>query len=142
MPSPLDEPEQPTPSPNPIATDDTKQPLAIADAPFPDERPGEVRTLDLGQGGIVKLDELGPMIINSDGVRGRRASPGSNLNRLDSHSVTQSERRAWGHERGCALMVDLVPDSELERPPSDRTGADGATPRQEAECRATQEARC
>ncbi len=28
----------------------------------------EVHTLDLGEGNVVKLDDLGPMIINSDGV--------------------------------------------------------------------------
>jgi hypothetical protein len=28
----------------------------------------EVQSLDLGDGNVVKLDKLGPMIINSDGV--------------------------------------------------------------------------
>jgi hypothetical protein len=28
----------------------------------------EVHTMDVGEGNVVKLDKLGPMIINSDGV--------------------------------------------------------------------------
>jgi hypothetical protein len=81
MPSPLDQPEQPTPAEqndneaqDQTAIDPPPQPLAIeygeatqtaADASTPDET---VQKLDLGGGDVVKLDALGPMIINTDGV--------------------------------------------------------------------------
>jgi transcription antitermination factor NusG len=81
MPSPLDQPEQPTPAEqndnevqDQTAIDQPPQPLAIeygeatqtaADASTSDET---VQKLDLGQGDVVKLDALGPMIINTDGV--------------------------------------------------------------------------
>jgi hypothetical protein len=81
MPSPLDQPESSTPprSPTedqpvlPASTTDAR-PLAIADTPAnpqtedtkTDEE--EVHVLDVGGGNVVKLDKLGPMIINSDGV--------------------------------------------------------------------------
>lgn len=81
MPSPLDQPEQPTPAEqdakdaqDQISTDQPPQPLAIeygeatqtaSGAPTADET---VQKLDLGQGDVVKLDALGPMIINTDGV--------------------------------------------------------------------------
>jgi hypothetical protein len=32
------------------------------------EEKEEIKTLDLGEGTVIKLDKLGPMIINSDGV--------------------------------------------------------------------------
>jgi hypothetical protein len=74
MPSPLDQPEQPTPA-DQTAIDQPPQPLAIeygeatqtaADTSTSDET---VQKLDLGGGDVVKLDALGPMIINTDGVR-------------------------------------------------------------------------
>jgi hypothetical protein len=88
---PLDEPEDPTPSHSPIPADETTSyrtsppphplPLAITDEPAqpePSQRNPqsdeaeaggvEVHSLDLGDGNVVKLDKLGPMIINSDGV--------------------------------------------------------------------------
>ncbi|RXK39592.1 hypothetical protein M231_03094 [Tremella mesenterica] len=46
-------------------------PLAI-EAPHPEvKEEEEVHTLDLGEGNVVKLDKLGPMIINSDGTLSR-----------------------------------------------------------------------
>jgi hypothetical protein len=80
MPSPLDYPESSTPSktpepddrPAPRSADETR-PLAI-EYQQPDGSKGEVgdeeevQTLDVGGGNVVKLDKLGPMIINSDGV--------------------------------------------------------------------------
>jgi hypothetical protein len=47
-----------------------KEPLKIAATPHnpPQPKPA-VHTLDVGTGTPVKLDALGPMIINSDGVR-------------------------------------------------------------------------
>lgn len=81
MPSPLDQPET-TPGAKvldsssstgraPTSEVATPQALAI-------EYPGsdiatekeveEVHTLDVGGGNVVKLDRLGPMIVNSDGV--------------------------------------------------------------------------
>jgi hypothetical protein len=36
----------------------------------------EIRVLDVGGGNVVKLDSLGPMIINSDGVRNYDILPG------------------------------------------------------------------
>lgn len=81
MPSPLDQPEQPTPAEQNVndAQDQTEvdrppQPLAIefgeATQTSSDARPADetVQKLDLGQGDVVKLDALGPMIINTDGV--------------------------------------------------------------------------
>ena len=81
MPSPLDQPEQPTPAEqndnevqDQIAVDQPPQPQAIeygeatltaTDASATDQT---VQKLDLGQGDVVKLDGLGPMIINTDGV--------------------------------------------------------------------------
>ena len=73
MPSPLDQPETSTPSMTP--DDQPKPQLAISDTPAeiptaaeqPEE---EVHVLDVGEGNVVKLDKLGPMIINSDGVSG------------------------------------------------------------------------
>jgi hypothetical protein len=81
MPSPLDQPEQPTPAEqndnevhDQTAIDQPPQPLAIeygeatqtaVNASTPDET---AQKLDLGQGDVVKLDALGPMIINTDGV--------------------------------------------------------------------------
>ena len=91
MPSPLDQPELDTPEPSgtpdastsappPHTTGESssagqrpKQPLAIEDAhpgagseAVKEEEP--VQSLDLGEGNVIKLDKLGPMIINSDGV--------------------------------------------------------------------------
>jgi len=71
MPSPLDQPETSTPSMTP--DDQPKPQLAIsdtpADTPKATEQPEEeVHVLDVGEGNVVKLDKLGPMIINSDGV--------------------------------------------------------------------------
>jgi hypothetical protein len=81
MPSPLDQPEQPTPAEqndnevhDQTAIDQPPQPLAIeygeatqtaVNASTPDET---AQKLDLGQGDVVKLDALGPMIINTVGV--------------------------------------------------------------------------
>ena len=78
MSNPLDQPEIPTPvppstaTPTPAAADqrdhqsDKRQPLAIEyNNPNTEE---EVQTLDLGEGNVIKLDKLGPMIINNDGV--------------------------------------------------------------------------
>ena len=76
MPSPLDEPELPTPSQTPqsdsteanVSTSDATnaQPLAIGDKPSQEVE--QVQMLNLGEGNVIKLDILGPMIINSDGV--------------------------------------------------------------------------
>lgn len=76
MPSPLDQPEQPTSADNAgnesttqTEPDQPPQPLAIefGEATQTASEP-EVQKLDLGQGDVVKLDSLGPMIINTDGV--------------------------------------------------------------------------
>ena len=56
----LDQPEIPTPK---------GTPLAIAHQPAqPTPVEADVTTLDVGTGDAVKLDRLGPMIVNSDGV--------------------------------------------------------------------------
>lgn len=81
MPSPSDQPEQPTPAEqnenegqDQTAIDQPPQPLAIefgeATQTSTDASTAEdsVQKLDLGQGDVVKLDALGPMIINTDGV--------------------------------------------------------------------------
>lgn len=78
MPSPLDQPDSSIPeqtpdendqkSPEPIAN---PRPLAIehksADSTKQPEAE-QVHSLDLGAGNVVKLDRLGPMIVNTDGV--------------------------------------------------------------------------
>ena len=81
MPSPLDQPEQPTPAElnggevqAQADVDQPPQPLAIEfgeATQIPDDNPPAdepVQKLDVGQGDAVKLDALGPMIINTDGV--------------------------------------------------------------------------
>ena len=73
MPSPLDQPEQDTPearTPDNAPTSPSKSALAI-EAPKTSPEPAQaedVQTLDVGGGDVVKLDRLGPMIINTDGV--------------------------------------------------------------------------
>lgn len=73
MPSPLDQPEEDTPqtrTPDDEPTSPKKSPLAI-ELPKPASEPTAeepVQTLDVGGGDVVKLDKLGPMIINTDGV--------------------------------------------------------------------------
>ncbi|XAO25306.1 hypothetical protein I312_104128 [Cryptococcus bacillisporus CA1280] len=81
MSNPLDQPEIPTPVPSSTATSipasanqgdhqsDKRQPLAIEyNGP---NRGEEIQTLDLGEGNVIKLDKLGPMIINNDGTMSR-----------------------------------------------------------------------
>lgn len=76
MPSPLDQPEQTTPADkvNDGTTEQTEvdqppQPLAIEFGEATQTTNEAPQKLDLGQGDVVKLDALGPMIINTDGVR-------------------------------------------------------------------------
>lgn len=85
MPSPLDVPEQPTPA-EPSHVEDTAtgsvtddqppQPLAIefgeTSKATSDPQNEPLQTLDLGEGDVIKLDSLGPIIINNDGVSLRR----------------------------------------------------------------------
>lgn len=80
MPSPLDNPEQPTPAEaqgEPIVGsitthDQPPQPLAIdfgeATGESTNTQDEKLQTMDLGEDNVIKLDSLGPMIINSDGV--------------------------------------------------------------------------
>jgi hypothetical protein len=79
MPSPLDQPEQSTPaetsqdeSQNKLELDQPPQPLAIEFGEATQTASDTVQKLDLGQGDVVKLDALGPMIINTDGVSIRK----------------------------------------------------------------------
>ncbi|KAK4685137.1 hypothetical protein P7C73_g5023, partial [Tremellales sp. Uapishka_1] len=73
MPSPLDQPEIPTPSHTPIPSTPAEpaphKPLAIeapsTSAATSPEDP--VHILNVTEGNVIKLDKLGPMIINSDG---------------------------------------------------------------------------
>ncbi|OCF59293.1 hypothetical protein L486_03796 [Kwoniella mangroviensis CBS 10435] len=83
MSNPLDAPESASPqssTPVPETTDTNsptkgQQPLAIEDAPQEDvsaeQDEEEIQSLDLGEGNVIKLDKLGPMIINSDGTLSR-----------------------------------------------------------------------
>ncbi|WWC67484.1 uncharacterized protein I206_101392 [Kwoniella pini CBS 10737] len=90
MSNPLDAPSSPSPQPEtpiPETTDDLSpstnidssskihQPLAIEDSKEAQssipQKEEEVHVLDLGEGNIIKLDKLGPMIINSDGTLSR-----------------------------------------------------------------------
>jgi hypothetical protein len=64
-------------------------PQAGAAEPEPAE---EVHTLDVGQGNVVKLDRLGPMIVNSDGV--------SRSPRLFCWNLLTSSRRYHGYQTG------------------------------------------
>jgi hypothetical protein len=107
MPSPLDQPEQPTPAEHndnevqdQTVIDQPPQPLAIeygeatqtaTDASTTDET---VHKLDLGQGDVVKLDALGPMIINTDGVR----SPSSIIRNVPLTSPQTLSRIQNWHE--------------------------------------------
>lgn len=74
MPSPLDQPETDTPVQTPDdSTTDTQsgstQKLALEYASAEQvKEEDKVHSLDLGEGNVVKLDALGPMIVNSDGV--------------------------------------------------------------------------
>lgn len=80
MPSPADEPGKATSPQRPETEDPPLQPLIIeAPARNVSGQTGneagavggdseEVHALDVGEGNVVKLDKLGPMIINSDGV--------------------------------------------------------------------------
>lgn len=82
MPSPLDQPEQPTPA---DAQDDTTvaeggnvtddqppQPLAIefgdSSNTTTESQNEPIQALDVGDGDAIKLDALGPIIVNNDGV--------------------------------------------------------------------------
>jgi hypothetical protein len=51
------------------------QPSHAGNTESGEEQGEDVHGLDLGAGNIVKLDKLGPMIINSDGVRACRLIP-------------------------------------------------------------------
>lgn len=117
MPSPLDQPESSTPTRTLVPDDESPkeaksaQQLAIeydqSKTIQPAEEGGgdgveeEIHTLEVG-GQVVKLDKLGPMIINSDGV-----------------GVFKSTRRV------VAYGVDFVENTELARFTSDRAGEDG-----------------
>lgn len=78
MPTLLDQPESSISSMNPDVPEldasdvaDKSPPLAIEFQPSEvetNQEPEEVQKLDLGQGNVVKLDSLGPMIVNTDGV--------------------------------------------------------------------------
>jgi hypothetical protein len=78
MPSPLDQPEFSIPAQVPDEIDtkspetvSNPRPLAIEDKSADSTKQPEaeqVHSLDLGAGNVVKLDRLGPMIVNTDGV--------------------------------------------------------------------------
>lgn len=82
MPSPLDQPEQPTPAEvqdevtgdftAQVTDDQPPQPLAIdfgeATDVTTDSQTEPLQTLDIGDGDAIKLDSLGPIIVNNDGV--------------------------------------------------------------------------
>ncbi|WVW78954.1 hypothetical protein I302_100917 [Kwoniella bestiolae CBS 10118] len=140
MSNPLDAPEAPTPqslTPVPETTDTTSppspsaqqhnQPLAIEDAPTESEQATkeedteeEVQTLDLGEGNVIKLDKLGPMIINSDGTLSRIQ------NWQDLHPIEQ--------ERTVRLLVkkrNLVRLQKLDQENQDQEGVEKLTALQE-----------
>ncbi|WRT65215.1 uncharacterized protein IL334_002158 [Kwoniella shivajii] len=80
MSNPLDAPETPSPEASTPISETTdspsREPLAIEDSQPPAqvelvEETEEIQTLDLGEGNVIKLDRLGPMIINSDGTLSR-----------------------------------------------------------------------
>lgn len=91
----------------------SETPLALP-AP-PEER---TRTLNVQEGNSVTIDELGPLIVNSDGVR-------SSLGAFSTLLISS------------LFFSDSVKDSELEGPLEAGTGPDGPVDRQEAECAAS-----
>ena len=50
---------------------DAAQPLALPAPPSAQEEQGKTRTLNVQEENSVALDELGPLIVNSDGVSWR-----------------------------------------------------------------------
>ncbi|OCF33997.1 hypothetical protein I317_05972 [Kwoniella heveanensis CBS 569] len=127
MPNPLDEPNLPTPRAatptfDPPSTAEPHHPLAIEAPPPPEARgsegegkggddEGEITTLDLGEGNVVKLDKLGPMIINSDGTLSRIQ------NWQDLHPIEQ--------ERTVRLLVKKRNVVRLQKLADDDNGGNG-----------------
>lgn len=55
------------------ADDMPKDPLAIEDTAHNDDKEG-VTSMDVGNGLVIKLDSLGPLVVNNDGVSGCRGA--------------------------------------------------------------------
>ncbi|WWC58982.1 uncharacterized protein I303_101528 [Kwoniella dejecticola CBS 10117] len=135
MSNPLDAPSSPSPQPEtpiPETTDDmtpqsgiaptasANQRLAIENTlpsdqskSQPEQEEEEVHTLDLGEGNVIKLDKLGPMIINSDGTLSRIQ------NWQDLHPIEQ--------ERTVRLLVkkrNLVRLQKLDKENKDSDGTE------------------
>ncbi|ORY24866.1 hypothetical protein BCR39DRAFT_545596 [Naematelia encephala] len=139
MVSPLDQPETPasTSSPAPRSQVDDNpsqsQPLAIEapSAVIPEqkqEQQEEVHSLDVGDGTVVKLDKLGPMIVNSDGTLSRIQ------NWQELHPIEQ--------ERTVRLLVkkrNLVRLQKLEAEDKGVDGQDKLSALKEAEAGGTTE---
>ncbi|WVR04264.1 hypothetical protein IAU60_001264 [Kwoniella sp. DSM 27419] len=124
MSNPLDQPSAPSPQPStpvPETSDARAEPLSIEGPPAhgqgseePVEAEAEIHTLDLGEGNVVKLDKLGPMIINSDGTLSRIQ------NWQDLHPIEQ--------ERTVRLLVkkrNLVRLQKLDQENKATGGDDG-----------------
>ncbi|ADV22803.1 hypothetical protein I305_05302 [Cryptococcus gattii E566] len=124
MSNPLDQPEIPTPVPSSTATStpasanqgdyesDKRQPLAIE---YNDPNRGEeIQTLDLGEGNVIKLDKLGPMIINNDGTMSRIQ------NWQDLHPIEQERTvRLLVKKRNLVRLKKL---SDVEKANGERNG--------------------
>lgn len=110
MPSPLDQPEQPTPSDSRdqtsineaenVTDDQPPQPLAIdfgeSSNAATEPQTGPIQALDVGDGDAIKLDALGPIIVNNDGVSPSSLSLGVRDNRAD-------------------LVIDFIENTKLVR---------------------------
>ncbi|WVQ97504.1 hypothetical protein IAU59_004618 [Kwoniella sp. CBS 9459] len=126
----LDTPRSATPDTNTNTNSETQeqhhQPLAIEAPPAGTEAQaesgevkqgadddGEVTTLDLGEGNVVKLDKLGPMIINSDGTLSRIQ------NWQDLHPIEQ--------ERTVRLLVKKRNVVRLQKLANEDNGGESST---------------
>ena len=158
MHSTLDEPEISTPShtlerldPASIAA----EPLAIQSAPTSGPEVvqtrsggghqigGEVHEVDEEKGSVVKLDELGPVIVNSDGVGevlqlswevGRQARQAVAEMRVSVSCIDDSELKHY--QAMLTTLADALEDTELARPTSGGAGTNYAATSEEAESRA------
>lgn len=138
MPSPLDQPESDTPSqtttPDPQAQDQAQRlaieydQVAAQQATDQADETEQVHSLDVGGGNVVKLDKLGPMIINSDGV--------------SVVPPTATPYHGPMTESRTELMTDVVENTELAGLAPHRAGTDGQAVGEEAKSCSAAEAGC
>ncbi|KAK8846577.1 hypothetical protein IAR55_005663 [Kwoniella newhampshirensis] len=118
MSNPLDDPSIPTPqptTPNPDTSSDSTSPHTLLAIEGPssstetEEKDDGTKVLDLGGGDIIKLDKLGPMIINSDGTLSRIQ------NWQDLHPIEQERTvRLLVKKRNLVRLRRLDADNKAE----------------------------